>query len=186
MGMDRLKAEVSEYKLDAKVNVAVIDSGVNSSDTLFEGRINEEDSMNCCEGEDRSDYGDNMGHGSHVAGIIADATPDNVQLTIIKCFTSQGATTVSTVQQGIMAALDSGADVINMSFCFYGKNASDNTRSMLDELLKSAKEDGVIMCVAAGNTNSTVNNWEISDVEGVSYPADSSDVITVSGLSHAF
>lgn len=53
---------------------------------------------------------------------------------------------------------------------------------MLDELLKSAKEDGVIMCVAAGNTNSTVNNWEISDVEGVSYPADSSDVITVSGL----
>lgn len=102
MGMDRLKAEVSEYKLDAKVNVAVIDSGVNSSDTLFEGRINEEDSMNCCEGEDRSDYGDNMGHGSHVAGIIADATPDNVQLTIIKCFTSQGATTVSTVQQGIM------------------------------------------------------------------------------------
>lgn len=81
-----------------------------------------------------------------------------------------------------MAALDSGADVINMSFCFYGKNASDNTRSKLDELLKSAKEDGVIMCVAAGNTNSTVNNWEISDVEGVSYPADSSDVITVSGL----
>lgn len=182
MGMDRLKAEVSEYKLDAKVNVAVIDTGVNSSDTLFEGRINEEGSMNCCEGEDRSDYGDNMGHGSHVAGIIADATPDNVQLTIIKCFTSRGATTVSTVQQGIMAALDSGADVINMSFCFYGKNASDNTRSKLDELLKSAKEDGVIMCVAAGNTNSTVNNWEISDVEGVSYPADSSDVITVSGL----
>ena len=77
-----------------------------------------------------------------------------------------------------MAALDSGVDVINMSFCFYGKNASDNTRSKLDELLKSAKEDGVIMCVAAGNTNSTVNNWEISDV----YPADSSDVITVSGL----
>lgn len=182
MGMDRLKAEVSEYKLDAKVNVAVIDTGVNSSDTLFEGRINEEGSMNCCEGEDRSDYGDNMGHGSHVAGIIADATPDNVRLTIIKCFTSRGATTVSTVQQGIMAALDSGADVINMSFCFYGKNASDNTRSKLDELLKSAKEDGVIMCVAAGNTNSTVNNWEISDVEGVSYPADSSDVITVSGL----
>ena len=75
MGMDRLKAEVSEYKLDAKVNVAVIDTGVNSSDTLFEGRINEEGSMNCCEGEDRSDYGDNMGHGSHVAGIIADGTP---------------------------------------------------------------------------------------------------------------
>ena len=47
MGMDRLKAEVSEYKLDAKVNVAVIDTGVNSSDTLFEGRINEEGSMNC-------------------------------------------------------------------------------------------------------------------------------------------
>lgn len=182
MGMDRLKAEVSEYKLDAKVNVAVIDTGVNSSDTLFEGRINEEGSMNCCEGEDRSDYGDNMGHGSHVAGIIADATPDNVQLTIIKCFTSQGATTVSTVQQGIMAALDSGADVINMSFCFYGKNANDTTRAMLDELLKSARENNVIMCVAAGNTNSAVNNWEISDVEGVSYPADSSDVITVSAL----
>ena len=182
MGMDRLKAEVSEYKLDTRVNVAVIDTGVNASDTLFAGRINEEGSMNCCEGEDRSDYSDNMGHGSHVAGIIADATPDNVQLTIIKCFTSQGATTVSTVQEGIMAALDSGADVINMSFCFYGNNASDNTRSMLDELLKSARENNVIMCVAAGNTNSAVNNWEISDVEGVSYPADSSDVITVSGL----
>lgn len=182
MGMDRLKAEVSEYKLDTRVNVAVIDTGVNAADTLFVGRINEEGSMNCCEGEDRSDYSDNMGHGSHVAGIIADATPDNVQLTIIKCFTSRGATTVSTVQEGIMAALDSGADVINMSFCFYGNNASDNTRSMLDELLKSARENNVTMCVAAGNTNSAVNNWEISDVEGVSYPADSSDVITVSGL----
>lgn len=182
MGMDKLKAEVSGYSVASDVDIAVIDTGINASDTLFDGRINTADSVNCYDDETAGDFSDKLGHGSHVAGIIADATPDNAKLTIIKCFSDSGSTAVSVVQRGIMAALDRGVDIINMSLCFYGTNANENTRAMLDPLIEQANNENVVICVAAGNANRSVNNWGISDVEGVSYPADSRNVITVSAL----
>ena len=177
MGMDDLKSDITDYSIDAVVDVAVIDTGVNSSNPLFDGRIDVENSRNCYDADSPDDYSDTIGHGSHVAGIIADATPDNVKLTIIKCFASTGSTKKSVVQKSIMAAIDQGVDVINFSVCFYGTNASESTRAAIDPLIQDAREKNIVMCVAAGNQTGGG-----MDVAGNSYPADNPDVITVSAL----
>lgn len=182
MGMDGLKAEVSSYTVEATVDVAVIDTGVNEKNALFSGRINEPASRNCYDSDNPGDYSDSLGHGSHVAGIIADSTPDNVQLTILKCFSDSGMTSGSVIQKGIMTALDQSVDVINMSFCFYGENAKEDTKVTIDGFIAAAKEQNIVMCVAAGNAGS---NGAPMDVEGNSYPADREDVITVSALQRS-
>lgn len=179
MGMDTLKASVSSYSVEATVDVAVIDTGVNDSNSLFDGRIDKTASRNCYDSDNTGDYSDSLGHGSHVAGIIADATPDNVQLTIIKCFSDSGTTSGTIIQKGIMAALDQDVDVINMSVCFYGDNAKEETKVTIDGFIAAAKERSIVMCVAAGNAG---RNGSPMDVEGNSYPADREDVITVSAL----
>lgn len=179
MGMDTLKASVSSYSVEARVDVAVIDTGVNDSNTLFEGRIDKTASRNCYDSDNIGDYSDSLGHGSHVAGIIADATPDNVRLTILKCFSDSGTTSGTVIQKGIMAAIDQDVDVINMSVCFYGDNAKEDTKVTIDGFIAEAKKRSIVMCVAAGNAG---RNGSPMDVEGNSYPADREDVITVSAL----
>lgn len=177
MGMDKLKSTASKYSVEAEVDVAVLDTGVNQANELFTGRINTDNSGNCYDSENPADYSDSLGHGSHVAGIVADATPDNVKLTILKCFSETGKTSSSVIQKTVMKAIDLGVDVINMSFCFY--TISDENRAAIDSLITSAVEQNIVMCVAAGNSN---GGGGIMDVDGNSYPADSSDVITVSAL----
>ena len=179
MGLDRLKASISEYSVEASVDVAVIDTGVNDTNPLFADRINKTKSGNCLDGDDPADYSDSLGHGSHVAGIIADATPGNVKLTILKCFSSSGQTSGTIIQKGIMEALDQNVDVINISFCFYGENAKEETKTAIDGFIAAAKKQNTVMCVAAGNSG---RNSSPMDVEGNSYPADREDVITVSAL----
>lgn len=178
MGMDKLKTESSEYNV-ADIRVAVIDSGVSTANSLFNGRIDTTRSRNIY--DNNSSYGDTIGHGSHVAGIIADCTPSNVQLVILKSFSNAGNTSSEVIQNAIMAALDAGVDVVNMSMCFYGSNANDKVRDAIEPLLVKADEEKVIICAAAGNANAESDN-EITDVSGNSYPADSEGVITVSAL----
>ena len=177
MGMDKLKSTASKYSVESEVDVAVLDTGVNQANALFTGRINTADSGNCYDSDNSDDYSDSLGHGSHVAGIVADATPDNVKLTILKCFSETGKTSSSVIQKTMMKAIDLGVDVINMSFCFY--TISDENRSAIDSLITSAVDQNIVMCVAAGNSN---GGGGIMDVDGNSYPADNSDVITVSAL----
>lgn len=184
MGMDYLKSEAADYELE-DVKVAVIDSGVNSSNALFKNRIDEANSCNVyamMTGEDdQDDYSDFLGHGSHVAGIIADCTPSNVQLMILKSFSSVGNTSASILCNALIKAIESGADVINMSLCFYGNQADDATRVSFEYLFDMATQMNIVVCAAAGNANAQSDN-KIMDVSGNSYPADSSDVITVSAL----
>lgn len=179
MGMDVLKAQTDDYGLTGEVRVAVIDSGINASDDLFDGRIDTANSYNFYSGN--TDYSDDMGHGTHVAGIIADSTPDNVKLTIMRAF--QGGNSLkSNLTTAVQKAIDLKVDVINMSFCFYStgsNNAADY--NFLDALIERANEEGVVMCVAAGNTNAS--SGSAKDVAESSYPANKDGVIAVSALA---
>lgn len=177
MGMDELKVQTEDYDMDLQVDVAVIDTGINPGNELFKGRIDTKSSKGMYDTENVDDYIDTLGHGSHVAGIIADATPDNVKLTILKCFTDSGTTSCSIIYQGIMEALDLNVDIINMSFCFYGANAGVDTRAAIDKLIDTATSKNIAVCVAAGNLSGGG-----LDVQDNSYPADREDVITVSAL----
>ena len=183
MGMDTLKNEASDYNVDTAVDVAVLDTGANENHVLLSGRIDKEHSTCVVTDQDSSDISDSLGHGSHVAGIIADATPENVRLTIIKCFTDDGTTSGMNVYNAIISAIDADVDIINMSFCFYGSNITEATKGKINTLIQSAVDHNILMCVAAGNAN---NGGTPVDVEGNSYPADADGVVTVSALKKKY
>ncbi|MBQ7973916.1 MAG: S8 family serine peptidase [Clostridia bacterium] len=72
------------------VVIAVIDSGLDDSHAVFQDRILTEYAVNFSEGLDKTVFNqwneDHNGHGTHVAGVLADATLSNVKILPIKIF----------------------------------------------------------------------------------------------------
>lgn len=93
------------------------------------------------------------GHGTHVAGIIAATAFNhqggvgvafNVQLMAVRATQSSGVITVPDAAEGILYAVDNGAEVINMSFGGY--QYSQIIADALDLALNQA-----VLVAAAGN-----------------------------------
>lgn len=75
------------------------DSGINVDHQWFKNRLDRENSINLALDEGNEDdktkpaYNDTkQGHGSHVAGIITQATPEEVQVMAIRVFSALGST----------------------------------------------------------------------------------------------
>ena len=94
-------------------------------------------------------------HGTHVSGIIAamrhnnigmDGIADNVLIMPVRT-TPMGDELDKDVANGIIYAVDNGAQIINMSF---GKDFSPN-KELVDKAVQYAKEKGVLLIHAAGN-----------------------------------
>ncbi len=168
MGMDYLKAEYDYYDINQEVTVAIIDSGINPYHNIFDGRIDTANSYNFYSGN--SNYIDNMGHGTHVSGIIAGATPENVQLMVLRCF-DNGQTSALGILTALEHAIETDADVVNMSLGWNGTNAE--TYTFLDELIDRAVSEGIVICCAAGNNKTDVK---------YSYPANNPQVLTVAAI----
>jgi len=118
-------------------------------------------------------------HGTHVAGIIAAVTNNNMgvagvnwgaKILPIRVLGIDGGY-VSDVADAIIWASDRGAEVINMSL---GGNLSCFETPALQEAIDYAVSKGIIVVVAAGNDN--------IDASGVS-PASCSGVITVGAVN---
>ena len=174
MGLDYLKAETDYYGITTAVKVGIVDSGVNASCDVFDGRIDSSLSYNFY--ANNQDYSDNMGHGSHVAGIVADCTPSNVKLCILRCFES-GYSTNSGIIAAVEYAVENDIDIINMSLCWY--NSAADKLTYINQAIAGANNKNLVICVAAGNSH---GGGGIMDVEGSTYPANKSDVIVVSAL----
>ena len=153
------------------VTVAVIDTGVTQvpdlDNTAF---VPGYDFVN-----DRRDARDDNGHGTHVAGTIAQSTNNNYGVTGIvpgarimplKVLSRLGSGTTADIAEAVKFAADNGADVINMSL---GGGAPS---LLFQEAIGYAHSKGVVIVAAAGNNGSSQ----------VSYPARYSHVIGVSAL----
>jgi serine protease len=101
-----------------------------------------------------ADATDDHGHGTHVAGTIAQSTHNGVgvagvafkaKIMPIKVLSARGSGSVSGIAEGIRWAADHGAKVINMSLG--GPMAS----SVLSKAVKYAHDKGVVVVCAAGN-----------------------------------
>lgn len=161
------------------VVVAVIDTGVAYADTK-KGKIARD--FHDTRFTDGYDFvnndalpNDDHGHGTHVAGTIAESTDNNegvaglafdATIMPLKVLSSSGGGSSATIADAIRWAADHGANVINMSL---GGPFPD---SVMGNACEYARKKGVTIVCAAGN----------SGREGVGYPAAFKDCIAVSSV----
>jgi serine protease len=132
------------------VVVAVIDTGVTKvgdlADTKFVPGFNFV--------ANNANAADDHGHGTHVAGTIAESTNNKLGVagvaygaTImpLKVLSARGSGSVAGIAQAIRWAADHGANVINMSL---GGPSSIGT---MGSAVKYARDKGVVIVAAAGN-----------------------------------
>jgi serine protease len=120
---------------------------------------------------------DRNGHGTFVAGTIAEATNNRYGLTglafaarimPVRVLDSQGEGDASTIAEGVRFAANHGARVINLSLEFSsGVTAADIPE--LIEALRYANRRGVVVVAAAGNEGHSA----------IAYPARAPTVIAV-------
>lgn len=155
------------------VVVAVIDTGVTRVPDLQQTEfVTGYDFVN-----NRTQATDDVGHGTHVAGTIAQSTNNNygvagvayqAKIMPIKVLGTGGGT-VADIAEGIRFAADNGAQVINMSLGGGGES------KLMEEAINYAYDKGVVIIAAAGNANQNAS----------SYPARYPKVIGVSALDAA-
>jgi serine protease len=118
---------------------------------------------------------DDNGHGTHVAGTIAESTNNGegcagiafeAKVMPLKVLTAEGWGNSADIGSAIRFAADHGADIINMSL---GGPSPD---SVMGNACKYAYKKGVTIVCAAGN----------SGREGVGYPAAFPECIAVSAV----
>ncbi|HNX09021.1 MAG TPA: S8 family peptidase [Methanothrix sp.] len=148
-----------EKGIDGKgVTVAVIDSGIDKNHPDLVGRVVAE--KNFLADEVTAD--DLLGHGTMVAGIIAGSgaasngkyrgIAPGASLINVKVIDREGDGKVSDIIAGIEWAVYSGADVLSLSLG--GINLGE-TNPPITMAADNAAASGVVVCVAAGNRNSS-------------------------------
>lgn len=141
-----------------QIVVGIIDTGVDLDHEFLEGRIIETGFNNSSTGKDNSED-DDEGHGTHIAGIIADNTTDNVKIKAFKCLDNDGNGNLSDVYLAVNAAVENGVDVINMSLGTRGQS------SLMEDAVNNATEQGVIVCAAAGNNANYAKNYTPANIK---------------------
>lgn len=155
-------------EFDDTVTVAVIDTGVDPANPFFPAGVIRSDSRDLTVTEERA-LTDEDGHGTHVCGIIADMTPDEVQILALRVFNDEGKTSWSCVLTAIQYCLEHDVDVINISLGEYNTSTAP-----LDAVLQQAVAQGVVVVCAAGN-----------DGRSPMYPSSLDTTIAVSAIDSA-
>lgn len=152
-----------EYSCGQGVTVAVIDTGIACFDKGPFSRGTDLAGTRCEGGwnfvDDSPSAADDHGHGTHVAGTIAQTTNNGVgaaglafcaTLMPIKVLSRQGFGSTANVAEGIRFAADNGAQVINMSL------GGPIKSQILEDAVNHAIAKGVVIVAAAGNSGRSV------------------------------
>ncbi|GEM_PF-1104872 len=173
----------------ANVTVAVVDTGISQGGEDLDCHTFVDDFNAITDSSGPGVATDDNGHGTHVAGTIAQCTNNgvgvagvayNARLMPVKVLDANGSGLTSDIAQGIDWARSHGADVINLSLgmdCQGVGNGAwpDCSDSVLDTAIEAAVDAGVVVVAAAGNANQSV----------VGYPANHPDTIAVGAVDYA-
>ncbi len=176
MEIDRLYSALNKGKIkpQKKATIAILDTGVDAA--------HEDLKANYVTTKKTYDK-DERGHGTHCAGIagsvsnngigVASLAPNSefVQITSIKVLNNFGMGTQKTIIDGMIEAADNGVDVISMSL---GSYSTDERQIAYNQAVKYCNQRGVVVVVAAGNSNIDARSFS---------PANSDGVITVSAIN---
>lgn len=151
------------------VKVAILDTGIGYSgsssdptfcnDTLFSPYYTTNigyDFVN-----DDNEPKDDIGHGTHVTGIIAkminsSGTSANIQLLSYKTHDATGVGSIFDIIEAIDRAIIDGAKIINMSFSYEADPPSDKPEP-LEDAINTAGSFGILVVASAGNLNDSLN-----------------------------
>lgn len=175
--MTRVGAEKGwEYACGEGVTVAVVDTGIACYDDKGFMKGTDLAGTTCVDGYNfvgkNTIAADDQGHGTHVAGTIAQTTNNGVgvaglahcaKLMPVKVLSARGWGTMADVAEGIRWASDHGAQVINLSL------GSSQKSGVVHKAVEHAIAKGTIVVAAAGNSGGSVG-----------YPAAYDGVIAVS------
>jgi subtilisin family serine protease len=161
------------------VRVALIDSGIDPGHPEFAGRIDTENSASCITGQPVTDstgalWRDNVGHGTHVAGIIAAGdngfgtigVAPNVELLVVKVTDPGLPITPAAVACAFEYVAGNGVDVANASFAvdkgptgaadpldFFcpGDESDARAINLIENAVNDALKSGTTIVASAGN-----------------------------------
>lgn len=135
---------------DHKITVAVIDTGTQPWPET-EARILDGFDFN---GLDPAGHHDYNGHGTHVAGTILDCT-QGVNVNILPCAVTDPTSedcrgmTAEAIIEALRFSIDKKAEVINMSLG--GPYLGTQEDDLEEYWVNQAIDEGIVVCVAAGN-----------------------------------
>ena len=155
----------SEVTCGQGATVAVIDTGVACENHGEFTRIPDLAGTHCLPGwnfvNDTAHANDDQGHGTHVAGTIAQTTHNQLgtagvafcaTILPVKVLDARGSGSLADVAEGIRWAADHGADVINLSL------GGDGHSKVMDQAVDYAHRHGVTVVCAAGNSGRAVGS----------------------------
>lgn len=153
--------------------VAVIDTGVQANHPALSGRVTsarydfvDGDSNTADVGNGRDDDRDGVtdemvGHGTHVAGIVALTAPA-ARIMPVRALDSEGRGTTFGIARAIRYAVGKDADVVNLSL------GSSRESELLEDMIGDDDDDDqtgrdAIFVAAAGNDNNSVEQYPAAE-----------------------
>lgn len=173
-----------EFTQGGGVTVAIIDTGVaKGTDLACHVFVHEYNAIT--ENGGLGAASDDNGHGTHVAGTVAQCTnnsfgvagiADGVSLMPVKVLDAGGNGYSYNVARGINWATEHGADIINMSLAgaCNGQGWPACSSSIINDAIEQAADADIFLVGAAGNFGQT----------SVGMPANHPDVVAVAAVDY--
>lgn len=173
-GMDKYINKLELANCDTEVKIAVLDTGISPNHEVFKNKVTADRIDMTCSRDyvNDDDYPeDDNGHGTAVAGVIAESTPANVKIVPVKVMDSEGLGDFQKIFNAI-SDLSTKVDIINLSLGTDMADISEDDLAIMENIIKSIVDNsGVIIVCAAGNSASSVE-----------YPASSKYTLAASAI----
>lgn len=151
--------EIFQYVTNKTVKVALLDSGISSHHPLLKNHVIK--GINIINSEKPTT--DFLEHGTHIAGIISNKTPESLKIIPIKVIDDYGHGKLEHLINGIKTAINKKVNIINISLIV------NNPNEELKYWIKKAYQKGIVIVAPTGNTGDSK----------LSYPANYKEVIAV-------